>query len=358
MCDLMKIITCVPLPPPYGGITNWYDVLCAEAERRKIEFLNVNVSPRKSIDGRSLLYRIFVQGFRMIGQRKELKRLIDRNSDAAAVHVATSGQLALVRDIWFLRLLKKKNVRSVYHLHFGTVPKIWERNGLQYRLFRKAINLASEVIAIDPKTYEILCGDLGEGKVHYIPNPVDVATEACEENSKRILFLGNILKIKGIEELLKAWKDLSEEYPEWKLTIAGFCEADYLEYLKKNYSVKSVEFCGSVVHNRAMELLAGSAFLVLPSYTEGFPNVILEAMMRQKAVIATDVGAVSDILSGECGLVIAPKSVEEIKNAVRYLINNPEHRRVLGQNGKNKASSQYVTAAVVDQYEEIWRGRN
>ena len=112
MCDLMKIITCAPLPPPHGGITNWYAVLCAEAERRKIEFLNVNLSPRRSVDGRSIFYRIIVQGFRMIGQRRELKRLIDQNSDVAAAHVATSGQLALIRDIWFLRLLKKKNVRS------------------------------------------------------------------------------------------------------------------------------------------------------------------------------------------------------------------------------------------------------
>ena len=105
--------------------------------------MNVNLSPRRSVDGRSIFYRIFVQGFRMIGQRRELKRLIDQNSDVAAAHVATSGQLALIRDIWFLRLLKKKNVRSVYHLHFGTVPKIWARNGLQYRLFRKAVMLAT-----------------------------------------------------------------------------------------------------------------------------------------------------------------------------------------------------------------------
>ena len=81
-------------------------------------------------------------------------------------------------------------------------------------------------------------------------------------------------------------------------------------------------------------------------------------MMRQKAVVATDVGAVSDVLSGECGLVIAPKSVDEIKNAVERLINDSALRRKLGQNGKNKASAQYVTAAVVDQYEEMWRGKN
>ena len=352
----MKIITCAPLPPPHGGITNWYKILCAEAERRQVEFLNVDISPRKSIDGRSLFYRIFVQGFRMISQRRLLRHLINRNTDVKAAHVATSGQLALVRDIWFLSLLKKKNIRSVYHLHFGDVPEIYRRKGMQYRCIKKALSLASEVIAIDPKTYEVLYKEFGGEKVHYIPNPVDKAGENCEDNLNRVLFLGNVLAAKGIEELLTAWESVAEEHSDWQLTVAGFCEEDYEQYLKGKYPMNRVEMKGAVDHEGAMELLSKASFLVLPSYTEGFPNVILEAMMRKKAVIATDVGAVADVLAEECGVVIRPKEVEDIKSAVNRLIKDKDYRAALGENGYKKASVKYVTAAVVDQYEKLWMG--
>lgn len=352
----MKVITCAPLPPPHGGIANWYAVLCAEAAKKNHVFLNIDTSPRKSIDGRSIFYRIFVQGFRMLGQRQEMKRLINENKDICAAHLTTSGQFGLVRDIILLSLLKKKKVRSVYHIHFGAVPEMFQSMGLGYKLFCKAASMADEIIAIDPTTFEVLKESFGE-KLHYIPNPVDPAAEKLGD-SKRALFLGNVLSTKGVEELLAAWSKISESHPDWNLTIAGFCEKDYKEYLEKNYSMNQVEILGFVEHSRAMELLAESAFLVLPSYTEGFPNVVLEAMMRRKAVVATDVGAIADILSSDCGLVINPQSAEDIEEAMNKLINDTELCKALGENGYKKASAQYVTSVVVDQYERLWKGND
>lgn len=351
----MKVITCAPLPPPHGGIANWYAVLCAEAQRRNFTFLNIDTSPKKSVDGRSLFYRIFVQGFRMLGQFREMKRLIKQHPDVDAAHITTSGQLALVRDIALMKLLKKNNIRSVYHLHFGAVPDMFESKNLDYKILCKAMSLASEVIAIDPKTYEIISGVLGDEHVHYIPNPVDAVDVEANDDSRRILFLGNVLSSKGVDELLEAWGSIAGDYPDWKLTIAGFCEDKYKTYLERRYSMKQVEWLGFVEHEKAMELLSNSDFLVLPSYIEGFPNVVLEAMMRQKAVVATDVGAVSDALSGDCGIIIRPKSVEDIKNAMEQLINDPQCRKQMGENGRRRATELYETSSVMDRYVQLWR---
>ena len=348
----MKIITCAPLPPPHGGIANWYRILQEEAPRQDTEFLNIDTSPRKSIDGRSLFYRVVVQGLRMLKQYGELCRLIRKNPDARAAHITTSGQLALVRDILFLNLLRRKGIRSVYHIHFGRIPEIFEKKGMEYKLLRKALTLASATIAIDPKTYNILSN---ETEVYYVPNPVrEIKIKAAEEK-KNILFLGNVMYSKGVEELLTAWESVSEKYPEWTLTIAGFCENSYKEQLESRYSMKNVHLAGFMPHDAAMELLAEAAFLVLPSHTEGFPNVVIEAMMCEKAVLATDVGAIADILSGDCGIVFQAKDIEALTGGLERLISDPAVREKMGRRGKEKAGTQYAADVVFRRYMEIWK---
>lgn len=349
-----KIITCAPLPPPYGGIANWYNILLSEGAANGYTFLNINTSPRKSIDGRSLFYRIFVQGFRMLKQSQELRKLIKNNDDVHVAHITTSGHLALFRDILFLRLCKKKGIRTVYHLHFGRLPRIFKNKNWECRLSHKAFSLASEIIAIDPKTYEVLCENFGREHVHYIFNPVKRISVDVKENSKNIIFLGNVLPAKGIEELLQAWEKLSPIYKDWKLTIAGFCEDSYKVHLESQYSMKNVEMLGYVSHDDAMKKLAESAFLVLPSYSEGFPNVVIEAMMCGKAVIGTDVGAIADILSGGCGIVIPSKSVGSLIEGIRQLIVDESSRTSMGNSGRAKALSNYISETVFNEYAKLW----
>lgn len=350
----MKIITCAPLPPPNGGIANWYNILCSEGKEKGYTFLNINTSPKKSIDGRSIFYRIVIQGFRMLIQRMELARLIKKNPDARVAHIATSGSFALVRDILFLRLLKKKHIKSIYHIHFGRVPQIFSKNGWEQSLFKKAISLADDIIAIDPKTYNVL-SDLNSGvKVYYIPNPVKKVNSETEKSNNNVVFLGNVLSTKGVEELLQAWGNITDKYPQWSLTLAGYCEEEYKAYITTQYPTKNVSFLGFLEHDKAMELLSQAAFLVLPSYTEGFPNVVIEAMMCKKPVIATDVGAIKDILSGGCGIVIHPKNVSELIDSMETLITDKDLRESMGQCGNEKALSHYASDIVLKQYEALW----
>ena len=351
-----KIITCAPLPPPYGGIANWYNILLSESEKNGYTLLNIDTSPKKSIDGRSIFYRVFVQGFRMIAQRRELNRLIRENKDISAAHIATSGSLALIRDIIFLHLLKQRGIRSVYHIHYGRIPETFVNKTIEYHLLKKALSLATNVIAIDPKTFSVLSEEYGKEKIHYIPNPVKKISLDGFEGSKNVLFLGNVLASKGIEELLQAWRKIVEQNPDWTLTIAGFYENEYKEHLESRYSTQNVAFTGLVDHDKAIKMLKKSAFLVLPSYTEGFPNVVIEAMMCSKAVVATDVGAISDIIGNDCGVVITPKNTNELYASMKTLIDNNSLREKMGQQGRKKALEQYEAGKVFEQYVKLWEG--
>ena len=353
---MKKIITCAPLPPPHGGITNWYRILEEDAQKNGYSLLNINTSPRKIAEQRTLFYRIFVQGCHMIKQHGEIIRLIRKNREVRVAHITTSGRLALIRDVLFLRLFRGKGIRTVYHVHFGRIPEIFDVQSAEYRLLRKAISIADATIAIDPKTCAVLQNLFGVNKIFYIPNPVNRVYADTSEARNEILFLGSVCKEKGIEELLKVWETLADKYPNWKVTLIGHCEDTYRAFLEKTFSLQNVEFSGFLPHDDAMERLAHSSFLVLPSYTEGFPNVVIEAMMCSKAVVATDVGAIADILSGECGIVIPPQNVLALQNGMEKLICDVNMRDQMAKRGKEKALSHYISDMVFREYIKIWEG--
>lgn len=94
--------------------------------------------------------------------------------------------------------------------------------------------------------------------------------------------MGWVIKTKGIEELLSAWKDVNID---GKLLIVGPYQESYLEYLNKSgYDLQNVIFEGEKSHEEAMNLLAGCEAFILPSYSEGCPYVILEAMSLKKPI--------------------------------------------------------------------------
>ncbi len=349
-----KIITCAPVPPPNGGITNWFKILKKNASEKGYTLINIDISPKTATIERSIFSRIFHQGFFMIPLAFKLIKAVKSNPDAKVAHITTSGSLALIRDILFLMILKNRNVRSVYHLHFGRIPEIFRNGGTEAKLMKKALSLADSVITIDLHTYKAVLNCCEEKKVHYIPNPVELPYEASEVESKRVLFLGNVLKTKGIEELLTAWSAVCSSHTDWELYIAGSCNETYKNYLLDNFSFNNVKILGYLDHNNAMKVLSESSVLVLPSYTEGFPNVILEAMIRSKAVLATDVGAISDMLSDNCGLVVKPKDADGLASALDMLVKDRNLRHILAENAYNKAKHKYSADIVFKQYCDIW----
>lgn len=69
---------------------------------------------------------------------------------------------------------------------------------------------------------------------------------------------------------------------------------------------------------------------VLPTYTEGFPNVVLESMACGCPIVATSVGAIPEMLDGGAGIVIEPRNVEQLRDAVAWVLENPERAAEMG----------------------------
>jgi len=144
-----------------------------------------------------------------------------------------------------------------------------------------------------------------------------------------VLYVGRLDPIKGVDILIRAFKELPGEV---ELLIVG--DGPERKKLEALVSVaNNVSILGSIPHEDVMNLMDNALFLVLPSYSEGFPNVVLESMARGLPVIATNVGGLPALVEdGKTGLLVPPGDVERLREAMEYLIKNDEARCMMGRN--------------------------
>lgn len=327
-------------------------MLLERTPKEYAEYHLINIAPKKrSMEGRTLFDRIVISGIECFKFRKQLKRELS-NGRVDVIHMTTSGQLALFRDLLLLKIARKRSVPVIYHIRFGRIKEIAEKNTLEWKLIKKAMGLSTAIIAIDNTTFGYL-QTVFENKVHYIPNPIDMnSLPIITGEKKEVSFLGWCIKTKGIEELIGAWEKLKKD--EWTLNIVGPYSKGYIDALKERYSFNRIKLWGELEHKKAMELMGSSSIFVLPSYTEGFPNVVLEAMAMRKAVIATKVGAIPDMLLNNCGELIEKQNIDQLEEALYKLMNNETIRNEYSCNGYQRVKDNYEFGVVFKQYRELW----
>ncbi len=162
-------------------------------------------------------------------------------------------------------------------------------------------------------------------KIIQIPIGIDpswIRTEEINNSKKRIfVFVGRYERRKGIEELTKVLKQIVAENFEFKF-IGAIPE-------EKQIRNKNVTYYGAISDvSKIKNILKTADVLVCPSYSEGMPTVILEAMASGLAIIASDVGAVSELVNEKNGILIEPGNIVQIKNSMIAFLNKPEEQLI------------------------------
>ena len=217
--------------------------------------------------------------------------------------------------------------------------------------------LADKVMAIDTKTLEAVRKYAPEVSICYVPNPFDMSkiknVEIAAKPNDEVVFVDWVIKTKGVEELLEAWKGVHEKHPDWLLRIVGPCNEAYKQELSEKYPCENVIFEGEKKHDEVLKILSECSVFTLPSYTEGFPNAVLEAMALGKAIVATRVGAIPEMLCG-CGVTIEPENAKEIEIALIDVMEDENLRRDISEKAKEKLNGEYTIEKVFETYKKIW----
>lgn len=176
------------------------------------------------------------------------------------------------------------------------------------------------------------------------------------------LFVGRIVKDKGINELILAFVKLNKKYPNTRLILVGGYEENLdplnLDTINEINTNPSIESVGPKYGNDLIAYYAASDCFVFPSYREGFPNVVLEAGAMGLPSIVTDInGSREIIIEGKNGIIIPAKNITALYDSMEQILVNKEQRDYLASNARDMIAKRYersfVIKCLLDFYNEI-----
>lgn len=178
-----------------------------------------------------------------------------------------------------------------------------------------------------------------------------------EENGIRLLFLGRLMREKGLAELLEAARRLHEAYPQVSVHMAGMVEEQaWKDQIEAYSAIGAVVYHGSVPDVRP--LIADCHAALMPSYHEGMCNALMESASMGRALLATDIpGCRETVEEGVNGFLFPPRSADSLVEAAeRFLALSREEREAMGKMSRAKMEREFdrkcVTAAYVNAVKE------
>ncbi|MDO9583009.1 MAG: glycosyltransferase family 4 protein [Desulfomicrobium sp.] len=168
-----------------------------------------------------------------------------------------------------------------------------------------------------------------------------------------ILCVGHPYDVKGVDVLLKAFQSISASYPDAKLKIIGHCE-DRKPYEKLAAGNQNISFHKGMFFNDIVTEFENCRFLVLPSRSESMGRVLIEAMACGKAVIASRVGGIPEVVEeNKTGLLFESENHSELAEKMRQFLDNPDMMQRMGDAGYHRAKDHFSPERYLELYHEF-----
>jgi glycosyltransferase involved in cell wall biosynthesis len=285
---------------------------------------------------------------------------------AELVHLHASARGSFARKVVGIAIARATRVPVVLHVHSGSFFEHGGAQGgllakIQGRAVRWALESADGVVALTAGWERSLAGRGRLRRSTVIPNAPDltaVTPARASESDELILFLGHLYRDKGVYELLEAFATLRATRPSLRLVLAGEgSEAEALRAQAQRLGLDgAVELPGWVDPSAKVDLLARAACFVLPSYREGLPLALLEAMVVGAPIVATPVGGVPDVVQdGRHALLVPPTDVDALVLAIGRLLDEPRVAERLARAAQERALAEYTPDALAERVGTLYR---
>jgi glycosyltransferase involved in cell wall biosynthesis len=351
-----RVLLVGPLPPPLGGVQLMAQMQLGSSLAHDFELHAVDTSKQQL--RWAVEHPTWRTPFYFARDFARLLRALIRVRPAAVLLHAAAGP-SFLRD-WLLMLAARlAGAKVVCHYH-GTLhasfPSAATPRGRAIGRF--LMSVAHRVIVLGP-TYQREMGRAWQrDDLVWAPNMADVDLFRSQRadtpapwlavGERAILFVGRLSAPKGIYDLFDAIPEVIRRHPEARFLLAGVAESDAMEPVirvaaERRGIAGRVTFLGSLEGRDKAQAYLSSQLIVVPSWTEGFPLVIPEAMAAGLPVIATAVGAIPDFVKdGEDGFLIAPKAPLELADRVCRLLADEELRRRMSQRVRQRAPREFA----------------
>lgn len=258
------------------------------------------------------------------------------------LHIHASHGKSFYRKLIILYWSKLFGFKSLVQWHGGEAEEFFKKP-INRRFLKRMIKNSKGIMVLS-NYWKKLFSQYADVETYIIPNIIERRENIQRElhTPLTFLFLGSIVREKGIFEMLEAFKALINHTTEWKLIVCGNGkdEKAMKEFISKNNLQGRVIIAGWVEDNEKREKLEESDVMVLPSYAEAFPVSILEGMSYRLPVIATSVGSIPEMIENfREGILVNPKDSEQLKESIKFYLDNLERVAEHGMNAYEKVAS-------------------
>jgi len=364
------LIICNSFPPAISGVGQYvYNLTKSLKDKYNFKILTSNMSVQSSwtriaclptyqkLDGVEIIsvrllppYLPYLLTYTLA---MEAKKYI-RSKLVNIVHVHSLGQLHSDASLLFA---KKRSLRTVYTIHaWRNVEGPFSRLLLsiyEHSIAPRVLRSADIITVLGKRGQQYVQSILKcKGKkIEVVPNGIDfkrirsVIEKVRDENfwknvgipdnKKILIYYGRLTRMKGLFDLILAFYQVHKLNRDVFLLIIGSGPLmNNLTTLINKLGLGGSCMITSATTYQLFNYLANSHLFVLPSYAEGMPTTILEAMAAEVPVIATNVGDVADIvIHGKTGLIVQPGNVQQLTNSILEILENGKLRRDLIKNG-------------------------
>ncbi len=236
------------------------------------------------------------------------------------VHIHTASRNSFRRSCVYLNIAKALRRKVVMHIHGGSFKEYYYANS---EYVKRQLQKCDHIVVLSTYWKKFIKDELGLDNVTVINNIIPEPSSLRGRRNgavKHALFMGLYVKEKGIYDLIKALSGIKEKLNgRLLLHICGSGDEVELQNLIKSIGVENlIKIEGWIDGKKKSELMNQCDLLVLPSYIEGLPLSILEAMSYGMAILSTNVGGIPELLRGTDNIMISPGNVEALSQAILH----------------------------------------
>lgn len=253
------------------------------------------------------------------------------------------------KDALLIKCCRLFGYKPLLHLHTYGFRKSAESSAFRRKIY-KNIFRHSEAICLSEKLTEDI-ETIYKGKVSILPNGIPAHNQynnyQLREGALRLLFLSNLIRGKGILIILEALKILkAEKYIVHLLVVGEEFDVTYAQIreIMKQYGIEEqVSLEGAKYGDEKYRVISSSDVLLLPSDYDTFGLVLLEAMQYGVPCIASNVGAMPEVLSQGSGLVMPELTAKYLADCIVFLADHPEERKKISNRAFERFHQNYTS---------------
>ena len=345
---------------------------------RKILFLGVSLSTKGGMTSVLVSYNQYIPGMRFIPTWKLGSKITKAwymvqavcrtyfqlclHQEIEIVHIHAAANASFSRARIFSHIAKFFGRKVIIHEHAADFKEFFNKSTRKKEIV-DTLNSAHHIIVLSNSWREYFT-QIGVDKqkisiINNIVSPPDISTcspSSSSHTTLRLLYLGEVSQRKGIHDLIEVIAANREEFSgNVELKIGGnIVDFNIASAIEKYNLSELVTYEGWVSGDKKHKCLQWADVYILPSYNEGLPIAVLEAMAYGKPVISTTVGGIPEVISqGINGFLIRPGDTKSLTSAIKNLINNPEKINSMGLESK-KAVKPFFPESVFSQLNRIY----